>query len=113
MLVRIGPDQAGIDREAFAADQPLRDAAPHGRLEQLTQEIAVAESAMPVLRESRVAGHIALEPEPAEPAIGEVQMHFLAKGSLRADAEAIGALLSTITPREDNIVLRDYLIISH
>ena len=31
LLVRVGPDQAGIDGEAFAADQPLRDAAPRVR----------------------------------------------------------------------------------
>jgi hypothetical protein len=32
-------------RQAFAADQPLRHAPAHHRLEQLTQEIAVAEAA--------------------------------------------------------------------
>lgn len=34
-------------------------------------------------------GHIAFEPEAAEPAIAQVQMHFLAKAALRADAEAL------------------------
>ena len=33
--------------------------------------------------------HVAVEAEPAEPAIGEVQMHLLAQPPLRADAEAI------------------------
>ena len=37
---------------AFAADQPLRDAAPNGRLEQLAEKVAVAEATMPVLREA-------------------------------------------------------------
>lgn len=62
----IGPDQAGIDREALAADEPLGDAAPNRRLEQFAQKITVTEAAMPVLREGRVDGHIAFQPEPAE-----------------------------------------------
>ena len=33
--------------------------------------------------------HVAVEAKPAEPAIGEVEMHFLAEPPLRADAEAI------------------------
>ena len=87
--VGVGPDQAGIDREALAADQPFLDAAPDRRLEQLAQEIAVAEAAVPVLREGRVVRHVALQAEPAEPAIGEVEMHLLAEPPLRADAEAV------------------------
>ncbi len=53
------------------------------------QQIALAEAAVPVLREGRVVGNSAVEPEPAEPAIGEVQMHLLAEPPLRADAEAV------------------------
>ena len=89
LAVHIGLDQAGIDREALAADQPLGDAARHGRLEQLAQQIAVAEAAVPVLGEGRVVGHIAFQPEPAEPAIGEVQMHLLAQPPLGPDADAV------------------------
>ena len=36
-----------------------------------------------------MVGNIPLQPEPAEPAIGQVQMHLLAEASLRADAEAV------------------------
>lgn len=36
-----------------------------------------------------MVGHVALEPEPAEPTIGEVQMHLLAQAAFGADAEAI------------------------
>ena len=89
LLVGVGLDQAGIDREAFAADQPFRDATPDGRLEQLAQEIALAEAAMTVLREGGMVGHTALQPEPAEPAIGEVQMNLLAQAALGADAKAV------------------------
>jgi len=49
LLVRIGLDQAGIDREAFPTHEPLRDAAPDRRLEQLPQQVAPAGAAMPVL----------------------------------------------------------------
>ncbi len=52
--VGIGLDQAGIDREAIAADQPFGHAALDHRLEHLTQQIAIAEAAMPVLREGRM-----------------------------------------------------------
>lgn len=89
LLVGIGLDQAGIDRKAFAADQPLRDAALHGRLEQLAQQIALAEAALPVLREGQVIRRAAVEPEPTEPAVGQVQTHLLAQATLGADAEAI------------------------
>lgn len=44
LAIGVGPDQAGIDREAFAADGPFRDAAPNRRLEQFAQEITVAEA---------------------------------------------------------------------
>ncbi len=49
LTVGIGPDQAGVDREAFAADQALRDAALDRGLEQFAQKIAVAEAAVAVL----------------------------------------------------------------
>jgi len=35
--MRIGNDQAGIDRKALATDQTFDHAAPHHRLEQLAQ----------------------------------------------------------------------------
>jgi hypothetical protein len=66
LAVGIGLDHAGIGREALAADQPLGQAAPHGRLEHLAQQVAVAETAVPVLREGRMVRHRAVEPKPAE-----------------------------------------------
>src|SRR5438045_7615861 len=88
-LFDVRPDQAGIGREALATDKPFSHAAPYCRLEQLAQEITIAEAAMSVLRESRVIRHIALEAESAEPPIGQVQMHFLAEPALRANTEAV------------------------
>ena len=87
--VSIGLDHAGVDREAFAANQSLGHAALHGRLEHLAQQIALAEATVPVLREGRVVGHRAIEPEPAEPTVGEVQVNLFAQPPLRANAEAI------------------------
>jgi hypothetical protein len=72
--VRVRLDQAGIDREAFAADQPLADAAAQDRLEHAAEKVALAEAAVPVLGEGRVVGHLAVEPEPAEPAVREVEV---------------------------------------
>ena len=85
----VGLDQTGVDGKALAADQTLVDAALQHGLEQPAQQVAVAEAAVPVLREGRMIGHLAVEAEPTEPAIGEVQMDLLAQPPLRADAEAV------------------------
>jgi hypothetical protein len=84
LTVDIGADQAGIDREAFYPHQSFSHAALDGHLEELAQQVAVAEPAVPVLGEGGVIGHRPLEIEPAEPAIGEVEMHLLAQAALRA-----------------------------
>jgi hypothetical protein len=89
LLVGIGSDQAGIDSKPFATHQALTQAPVHHRLEQVPQDIALTEAAMPVAREGRVIRHLAVEPQPAEPAIGQVQMYFLAQAPLRAYAHAI------------------------
>jgi len=44
---------------------------------------------VPVLRESRMIGHITVETEPAEPAIAEFKMDLFAQPPLRADAETV------------------------
>jgi hypothetical protein len=44
---------------------------------------------VPVLGERRVVGHLAVEPEPAEPSVREVEVDLLAQPLLRADAEAV------------------------
>ncbi len=74
LAVHIGAHEAAINREPFTADQTLGDATRHGRLEQLAQQITVTEAPVPVLGEGRVVGHIAFQPQAAEPAIGEVYM---------------------------------------
>ena len=68
-----------IDREALAADQPFLDAAAHCRFEQFSQKVAVAEAAVAVLGEGRMIRNITLQTDPAEPTLGEVQMHLFAQ----------------------------------
>jgi hypothetical protein len=65
--VCVGLDQAGIDGKTFSADQSLTDAAPQDRLEHAPQQIALAETAMSVLRERRMVRHIAIEAKATEP----------------------------------------------
>ena len=54
-----------------------------------SQQIAVAEATMPVLREGRMVGHVPLEPKTAEPAVRQVEANLFAQAKLGADAEAI------------------------
>jgi hypothetical protein len=51
LAVGVGGDQAGVDGEALAADQAFGHAAAHDGLEQLAQQIALAEAAVAVLGE--------------------------------------------------------------
>ena len=81
-------DQTGIDRKGFAANQTLCDAALQDRLKNASQQIALAETAMPVLREGGMIRDIAVEPEPAEPPVRQIEVHLFAETPLRADTEA-------------------------
>jgi hypothetical protein len=58
-------------------------------IEQLAQKIALAEAAVSVLGERGMIGDVAVEPQPTEPAIGQMKMDLLAQPSLRANAEAV------------------------
>ena len=57
LAVNIGADQARIDREAFCSHQSVSHAALDGHLEELAQQVAVAEPPVPVLGEGGVIGH--------------------------------------------------------
>jgi hypothetical protein len=82
-------DQAGVDGEALAADQALGHAPPDHALEELAQQIALAEAAVPVLGEGRVVRYVAIQAQAAEPAVGQVEVDLLAEPPLRADAQAV------------------------
>ena len=78
----VGHDDAGVDREGFAPDDPFLHAARHHRLEQLAQEIALAETAVAVLGKRRMIGDVAVEPQATEPAIGQIEVDLLAQPPL-------------------------------
>lgn len=82
-------DQARVNCEPFAADQSLPDAAAQDGLEHATEEIALTEAAVPVLRERRVIGDSSIRTQPAEPAVCQIEVDFIAEASLRSDAEAV------------------------
>jgi hypothetical protein len=63
-----------IDREPLGSDQALRHAALDDALEQTAKRVALAKAAMPALAERRVIGNLAVQPEPAEPAIRQIEM---------------------------------------
>jgi hypothetical protein len=89
LLVGISRDQAGIHRKSLAADQLLLDTTAHHRFEDMPERIAVANPTVPVLGEGGVVRHIAVEAEPAEPAIGQIEVHLFTEPPLGADAEAV------------------------
>jgi hypothetical protein len=80
--VGVSRDQAGIGGEALTANQALAHASLHDRLEQLAKQVAIAEAAVAVLREGQVVRDVAVEAEPSEPEIGEVQVNLLAQPPL-------------------------------
>src|SRR5712675_2570195 len=88
-LLASAAHQAGIDRKGSPVDQPFGHAAPDHGLEQLSQQTAVTEAAMPILGEGRVVRHLAVEAEPTEPAVGEVQVNLLAQPPFRTNAVAV------------------------
>jgi hypothetical protein len=82
-------DQARVDCEPFATDQPLPDTAAQDDLENATEEIALTKATVPVLRECRVIGDSPVQNEPAKPAVRQIKVDFVAEAPLRSYAEAI------------------------
>ena len=89
LAVRLGLDQAGVHGEALAADQAFRHAPAQDHVEQLTQQVALPKTAVAVLGEGRVIRHGAFQTQPAEPAIGQVEVDLFAQPTLRPNAEAV------------------------
>jgi hypothetical protein len=87
--MRVGHDHAGVDGEGFASHKPFLNAPRDHGLKQLTQEIALAEPAVTVLGKGRMVRHIAVQPQAAEPAVGQIEVDLPAQPPLRANAEAI------------------------
>ena len=57
LFVGLRLDQTGIDGHALTADEAFFNATRHGRLEQVAQQLALAETAVPILREGGMVGN--------------------------------------------------------
>src|ERR1700752_3051359 len=89
LLVSVGRNQARIDRKAFAANQTGRDARLDDPLEHTAENISIAEALVAGARKCRMIRDSILDTELAEPAIGQVHLHFAADQPLRADRKHI------------------------
>ncbi|EPX83956.1 hypothetical protein Salmuc_01731 [Salipiger mucosus DSM 16094] len=89
LLVGIGFDQARVDGHALSADQALFDAPRDGRLKQVAEQFALAETTMAVLREGGMVRNPIAEVQAAKPAIRQVQMDLLAEPPLGPDTKAV------------------------
>src|SRR6202521_5066524 len=89
LLVYIRLDQARIDRERFAPNQPGRNAHCHDSLEDPTQGVTLPEAFVPRTTEYRVIGDPVLNAELAEPPVGQVDLDFSAQPALRAERKHI------------------------
>jgi hypothetical protein len=73
-LVHIRLDQARIDRERFASNQPGRNAHCHYTLEHSAQGVALSEAFVPGAAEYRVIGDPVLDAEFAKPPASQVYL---------------------------------------
>ena len=87
--MRIGNNHAGVDGEGLASHDPFFHAARQHGFEQLAQQIALAKAAMSVLGKRRMIGNLGVEPQSAEPAIGQIEIDLLAQPTLGTNAEAV------------------------
>ena len=69
---------AGIDREAFALHQACSHARPDNRLEQLPEDVAIAEPSVAIDGKCRMVWNFVIEVKPAEPAIGKMKLDLFA-----------------------------------
>lgn len=82
----IAINETTIHSKAFAGHKTSCAALFDNLLEQRPINLAVAKPAIAVLGEGRMVGHGPRQPQPAEPAIGQIEMDFIAQLALRADA---------------------------
>src|SRR4029077_11118858 len=75
--------------ESLALDKARGHALCNHALENMTQDLALAEAAQPIHRERRMVRNLVVEIELAEPAVSKVQRHFLAQPALMTNAIAV------------------------
>src|SRR3984893_225143 len=79
---RVCLDQACINRECFAVNEPRRDAHRHHPLEHPPQGIALTKALEPCTAEHRMIGDLVLDAELAKPPVGKIDLHLSANPSL-------------------------------
>src|ERR1700712_3861259 len=89
LLIGVGLDQARIDGKAFAANQTGRNTCLDDPFEHATETVSIAEALVAGARKCRMIRDSILDTELAEPAIGEVHLHFTADQPLRTDRKDI------------------------
>jgi hypothetical protein len=80
-LVGAGGNQACIDGKAFGAEKACGHAALDDAFEELPENVALAKATIPALGNRRMVRDLAVQPQTAELAIGEIEVHFLAQAT--------------------------------
>src|SRR5580658_8760402 len=88
LLVYISLDQARIDRERFAPNQPGRNAHCHDSLKDPTQGVTLPEAFVPRTTEYRVIGDPVVNAELAEPPVGQVDLDLSAPSASSAPGQS-------------------------
>jgi hypothetical protein len=86
ITARVTMHETAVNREAFAGNDASLTALLDHFLEQHAVNVAVAKAAIAVLGKGRMIRHGSFQPQPAEPAIGQVEMHLIAQLPLGTDA---------------------------
>lgn len=92
VLISIILEQAALDCKTFATDELRGDAAGEHSLGPMTHEITVAGVAMAVLGEGEMIRHPVVEIEPAEPAVGELELNLVAQNRPGSDASKAASI---------------------
>lgn len=89
VLVGVGLQVRGVGVEHRAVDQPMGDRLLDDGLEDVLRHAPVLVPSPPVLAERRGVEHRVGQPQPKEPAIGDVDRDLVHRLALRADAEQV------------------------
>ena len=88
-FIGIGGDQAGINAEALANKQAFIRAALQNRPEQMPEQSALTEAAVPVLRNGRVVGNRISQVELTELSVRQDDVNLFTQTPLRSNALAV------------------------